>query len=522
MSNLIKSFTQARKVAVPLVAIQTPDPAQTIASLMSSFGKSAPPMIQWDFSRGPTALNQYGFQAMSLAMNGASPDEFINPGEFLRLCQQFPGDNPDSKTRGAIVFLHNFHRLVEDNPQIIQGVWNLRDPYKGNRRTLVLLGPSFNVPAELANDLLVLDEPLPTEQEAEKIVREAYLAGGEENPDDDSVVAAVEGVKGLSAFAAEQSAVLSMIRGSDKQVRIDADALWERKRKIIESTPGLSILQTTEASFDNIGGCDNIKGFIRKLKSDDTGIVVFIDEIEKGLAGSTGSVADSSGTSQAILGELLRWMQDYEVEGLLELGVPGSGKTEIGKCTGGYFGKMTVSLVPSHLKGGIVGQTEGNVKQALKIINSLSKGKPFCIATCNSLSNLPPELRRRFTFGTWFFDLPTESERKAIWSIYLQRYGIGEDKTKLPDDTNWTGAEIKNCAKLARRLGITPREAAQYIVPTATSMGEDLDKLRDSANGRFISASESGIYRKPLSGGIPQRQPIRARAAQSAEQAWAD
>ena len=39
-------------------------------------------------------------------------------------------------------------------------------------------------------------------------------------------------------------------------------------------------------------------------------------------------------------------------------------------------------------------------------------------------TSLPPELRRRFTLGTFFFDLPLREERKAIWDIYFKNWNL--------------------------------------------------------------------------------------------------
>ncbi len=52
------------------------------------------------------------------------------------------------------------------------------------------------------------------------------------------------------------------------------------------------------------------------------------------------------------------------------------------------------------------------------------------IATSNSIASLPPELRRRFTLGTFFFDLPTAEERETIWRIYLKKYDGQAQKSK--------------------------------------------------------------------------------------------
>ena len=42
--------------------------------------------------------------------------------------------------------------------------------------------------------------------------------------------------------------------------------------------------------------------------------------------------------------------------------------------------------------------------------------------------------------GTFFFDLPSADERKAIWDIYRTKWSLTGD---IPDDEGWTGAEIK-------------------------------------------------------------------------------
>jgi hypothetical protein len=46
----------------------------------------------------------------------------------------------------------------------------------------------------------------------------------------------------------------------------------------------------------------------------------------------------------------------------------------------------------------------------IKVDAVAQEGRMLFIATCNSIASLPPELRRRFTLGTFFFDLPTALE----------------------------------------------------------------------------------------------------------------
>jgi SpoVK/Ycf46/Vps4 family AAA+-type ATPase len=90
----------------------------------------------------------------------------------------------------------------------------------------------------------------------------------------------------------------------------------------------------------------------------------------------------------------------------------------------------------------------------------------------------PPELRRRFTLGTFFFDLPSAEEREAIWRIYTEKYQISGTR---PQDDNWTGAEIRECCRKAYRLRMSLQESAAHIVPVARSASEQIENLADPA-----------------------------------------
>ena len=61
----------------------------------------------------------------------------------------------------AVLVFANAQRFWTD-PQVAQAIWNLRDVFKANGRTLTLLTtPGAVLPDELTQDVLVLDEPLP-------------------------------------------------------------------------------------------------------------------------------------------------------------------------------------------------------------------------------------------------------------------------------------------------------------------------------------------------------------------------
>lgn len=165
--DLLKAFRAARRVSTPLVAIRTPDPAATMALVLGSFNGSAPAVLRWDIVNGLVGLNDPGSTAATAV---AGPDPAIstgNPVEALTAAAKLPAS--------SVLFLLNAHRFL-DNEAVAQAAWNLRDLYKADSRTLVLLCPALTLPAELASDVLVLDEPLPAEEQLADIVRGTYEA----------------------------------------------------------------------------------------------------------------------------------------------------------------------------------------------------------------------------------------------------------------------------------------------------------------------------------------------------------
>ena len=83
--------------------------------------------------------------------------------------------------------------------------------------------------------------------------------------------------------------------------------------------------------------------------------------------------------------------------------------------------------------------------------------------------------------------------------MYRDHYGIPANQTR-PDDTDWTGAEIKSCCRLAALLDAPLTQAARHVVPVAVTAAESVDRLRSWASGRCLSASEPGVYHRDGAG----------------------
>lgn len=487
----LQQFSKARSVGVPIVGIETPDQEATISAIVAmmkaagaatSAGKAA--LIAWDVVRGMSALNEGG--AVALAKIGQDAAEVrgrtMNLSEALDQAQTFPDD--------AIVFIRNAHRFVE-HEVVAQAVGNLRDTNKARGRIVVLLAPALRLPMELERDVVVLEEPLPNDGRLGDIIKGVYADAAMEVPDVSKLEELIAATRGLASFPAEQAACMALTKDG-----VDRAELWERKRKMIELTPGLTVERSTER-FDDIGGIKNAKEFGRAIFAGHArpSCVVFVDEIEKSIGGATGEGGDSSGVAQDALGVLLKAMEDNKWTGQIAVGPPGCAKSMFAKALGASHNVPTISLDLGAAKGGLVGLSEQRVRGIVRVLKSVAGSGAYWVATCNRLETLPPELRRRFRFGLWYFDLPDLEERAAIWRIQIAQYKIRKDQMKeLPDDEDWTGADIRNCCEIAWRLNSSLVGASQFVTPVAKSDPESIKKLRGVAHKRFLAASYSGVY----------------------------
>ncbi|KAF0812420.1 ATP-dependent zinc metalloprotease FtsH [Andreprevotia sp. IGB-42] len=166
--------------------------------------------------------------------------------------------------------------------------------------------------------------------------------------------------------------------------------------------------------------------------------VLWIDEIEKGLAGDSGGESDG-GVSRRVLGTLLTWMNER-------------------------------------------------------------KASAFVVATANDVGVLPPELLRRGRFDEIFFvDLPDDAARAAIFRSHLARrkhdLASFDQAALLASSMGFSGAEIEAAVRTAlieahaasRKLAQADLIVAlQNTRPLSILRAEDLAALRAWASERTI------------------------------------
>jgi len=497
MSSLIDSILAARRCGTPLLSVSTPDQPEFTKAAAAEVGPV--PAVQWDRAEGFRAINDEGAQALADLPIGqeelavTSPD----PLQAMRLSLKLK--------KRSVVFAHNLQRFFrEDSPgPTIQAVSNLRDPFKTDGRTLVMMAPDVDLPTELRHDVVTLDDPLPEDDGYAKIVRDIYDSfaknkKSETTANEDTVTSAVSAVRGLSSFRADQVVAMSF---DLKAGRLDLDALWQHKVAAVSQTPGLAMTRTGPPLAD-LRGLDSVVAMLQDLFTGPMrpNLVVRVDEVDKAMSGlgSRGGPGDNTGVSQDIHSQFLTTMEDNSWTGAILFGVRGAGKTVLTQAIGAAYGVPTIAADLGAMKGGIVGESERNVRDAFRMIKSIGRDRVVVLATCNEMAMLRPEFLRRFKLGVWYFDLLEEDERRALWRVYLKRYGL-DPKSDLPEDDGWTGAEIRNCCELSHALGKTPAQIGpKYIVPVGRSDANGISEMRRQAEGRYLSVSKSGPYRNAV------------------------
>lgn len=496
MYKWLRDFQKARAVSTPLICITTPDWSAAQSAVVDLVGDETP-CFSLDCVRGLVGLNEQGILQADLIPG--NPDMRDRTKDVAWTLARALSDMPEA----GILFLLNAHQYIDKLP-IIQAICLMRDSFKLDMRQLVMLTPAITLPVELAQDVMLLDEPLPDDKQLLEQATAIYAQAKKNLPDElddmtaDVAERCVEAARGLSMASAEQAYAFSL----DFEKRgMDVDEIWNRKKGQIQQTPGITFWQGRE-TYADIGGLDQLKWWFERLNAGPLPFtcIVFLDEIEKHTGGD-GSYQGDGGVQQGMKGTLLSTMEDEGWGGMIAVGPPGTCKSYFARATGTTYGIPTICLDLGATKGGIVGESERRIRQAMKVIKAIAGQGAFWIATSNNITTVAPELLRRFELGgTWFFDLPTPEERGSIWALNLQRFGLAKsndpdnDWPDLPKDDDWTGANIRDCCKKAWALDIPLKEAASQIVPLARKDPHLVERLRQAANGNWLSTSQPGAY----------------------------
>lgn len=440
---------------------------------------------KWDIGQG-------------LTVTGDSPV----PADPLAAIRSLPTFTQPNGT--TLLVLENYHRFLQ-SAEIVQVLAQQILDGKQNRTFVVVLSPTVTIPAELEKLFVVLEHELPGREQLTEIAQGIGTEEGE-LPTESELDCLLDAASGLTRYEAEGAFSLSLVRHG----RVLPQAVWELKCQTLRKGGLLSLYQGTE-SFDSLGGLSALKAFCRR--------------------------------------SLVQRTRNTLPRGVMLLGVPGTGKSAFAKALGHETGRPTLSLDIGSLMGSLVGQTEQNIRQALRVADAMapcvlfidevekalsgigSSGDSgvsarlfgtlltwmndhtsdvYLVATCNDISRLPAEFSRAERFdGIFFLSLPGSSEREEIWQLYINKFDL-DGSQRRPADDQWTGAEIRACCRLSSLLDVSLIQAAQNVVPVSVTATESVERLRSWASGRCLSAEQSGIF----SAG-PVAKPVRRKITPS-------
>lgn len=486
MSSLVSEIEVLLKATSTGCWIVTQEPAEVereLVALLTDPNEPHNALFTWDAHCGLSPL----YQGPQISLTGL-PSNARSPQGAIEMLSVLHNTVSGDASGSRVLLLHNFHKFLH-LPDVMQGLANQLQAGKQSRTFAFVLSPSTQIPLELRTYLSVLHHELPNRAEIEQVMRELFP---EETKGQEISKSLLDAAAGLTRYEAEDA----FSRSIAEHRRLDPRAVWEYKAQTLAKDGTLSIYKGRE-DFNTLGGLQSVKKFCFRCLTEREGRI-------------------------------------SKPKGIIALGVGGCGKSQFAKVLGNTIGRPTLVLdLPAHLSK-YVGESEGKFQKTLHTLEAVApvicfidevekglagagsgmdsgvidhllsmylswrqdtKADVFTIMTSNDISKLPaPFIRAGRTNAIFFFDLPDRQEKDSIWPMFLQEYKL-EDEI-LPDDTNWTGAEIRNCCELAEQHGLSLQEAAEMVVPIATTSKNQIDELRAWADGRVLSASVPGIYRR--------------------------
>lgn len=416
------------------------------------------------------------------------------------------------KNGNEIYVLEDFHDFLSERNIKIR-LRQLAEKLRFYNKHIIIVSTVLNLPVELEKYITVLELPLPGRIDLENVLNRVSK-DAKATLDDDLKKKLIDAALGMTVMEADLAYCLAAVKenfghNSPRTVALE-------KEQIIKKSGLLDYYHVNE-SLRNIGGMDILKEWLEKRKQ------------------AFDFNAQTFGLS--------------EPKGMLLLGVPGCGKSLTAKCISSLWNMPLLRLDIGKVFQGEVGSSESNIRRAIATseavapcvlwIDEIEKGlsgvqssgstdggttsrifstiltwmqektQPvFVVATANDISQLPPELLRKGRFDEIFFvDLPSEEDRKSIFSIHLaknnqksENFGI----EKLANESiGFNGAEIEECIKEAMFTAYTenPSEPKLQIahilksiketVPLSKTMKDQIEFLRKWAKSRAKFASKN-------------------------------
>jgi ATP-dependent 26S proteasome regulatory subunit len=420
----------------------------------------------------------------------------------------------------ALFVFKDFHPfLTKNNFAVIRKLKEIALQLKNSFKTIILVSPVLEIPAELEKEVTMLNFPLPTRDDLaallDKIIEDVkQFKQVKIDLEEAGRERLLQAALGLTLGEAEN--VFAKIIVKDERLSgEDVNEVFAEKQQIIRKS-GLLEYYATNETFSHVGGMAVLKEWLQKRA------LAFSDE-----ARAFGLPAP---------------------KGVLMLGVQGCGKSLCAKAVSSLWQLPLLRFDMGRMFGSLVGSSEENVRRAIAVAESVApailwvdeidkafagsqgsgatdggttarvfgtfltwlseKSAPvFVVATANDISQLPPELMRKGRLDEIFFvDLPSVEERRDIFRIHLARRGRDPERFDVESLTacseNFSGAEIEQAVISALYDAFYAKvelnselvlEALRQTVPLAKTMDEQINRLRNWAEGRARNASTARL-----------------------------
>lgn len=440
---------------------------RSTVNILASYIDALHPIIyinHFDFKVIDNAIAQVGEAVKCVEFNNAlglvdfttkSPMQECDLEQFLKLTMD------DGFEHDTFLILKDVHGEL-NNPKIIALLKRIAENNLYNddyNATIFIISEITVIPRELENYITVFDIPLPTINEIYTLIRE-FIDDLEITVEEDTINDIALSFKGLNEFQIKQILNLAYQDGGciDKEDKL---LILKEKEQFIKKSGMLEIVDFSE-TVDDIGGLENLKEWLgRKAK-------VF-----------------------ANLDKAIKFGVDIP-KGIMIIGMPGCGKSLTAKATASLFEIPLVRLDVGRLLGKYVGESEENMRKALKLSEAISpcvlwideiekafagvggdgggndvttrlfgqfltwmqekENTVFIVATANDISRMPPEFLRKGRFDELFFvDLPNGEERRKILDIHLKKrkkWNKSIDSIALIKETEgFNGADLEAVVK---------------------------------------------------------------------------
>jgi ATP-dependent 26S proteasome regulatory subunit len=401
-------------------------------------------------------------------------------------------------------------------------------PPETSQLIIVLSGDGGAVPKSLASQTTVIDWPLPERSEIADTLDAAIRALPEKTkkgeplreaatPDAATRDAAIDAAVGLTQEEAASCFAKSLV-----QLRkIDVKVISDEKKRVIARDGALEWLDPLPDGLDGVGGLDGLKEWLA----------------ERQLAYSPKA----------------RKYGLRSPKGVFLFGISGCGKTLTAKALATGWNVPLIKLDLGALKGKFVGESEGNIRKNLKVIEAMGRcvvlidevekalqgatggaadggvsadalsvllgwmqdrtSEAFVVATANDVEQITranPEFIRK---GRWdevfFIDLPNSAEREGVLRAALRANNRDADLIDVDVEAvakacaDFSGAEIAEIVPAAMFKAFADGEreiatddllkVADDVIPLSKTAEAKLKALRDFASTNARKATKAEV-----------------------------